>query len=47
MAVVPDIAQPAVVPDEQARPKRDRKQWRVYDPSTGKSVAPQAVPEDF
>ena len=42
----PDIVPPAVVPVEQARPKRERKQRRMYDPSTGQSVAPQPVPED-
>ena len=43
----PDVAPPAVVPGEQGRPKRDRKQRRMYDPSTGKSAAPQPVPEDI
>ena len=47
MTSAPDVAPPAVVPGEQGRPKRERKQRRVYDPSTGKSAAPQPVPEDI
>ena len=40
---------PAVEQQEQQhlRPRRERKQREVYDPSTGKSVAPQAVPEEI
>ena len=46
MGFAPDIVPPLVVPVGQAGPKRDRKQQRMYDPSIGKSMAPQPVPED-
>ena len=33
--------------EQQHRPRRERRQREVYDPSTGKSVAPQPVPEEI